>query len=163
MIWILVAHRSDARLFKSTGKRNSLSLIREFDYPDGRRQNREIDTDGKGSRYSSSAGRGNASHGNAPSSQMKHGLDPQLEAAEHIADIFAKELATILRDGRTHNEYNELIIVAEAGFLGKLRKFIDKETNKLISETVNRNLNGLSESELASQLEELVFSTRKVA
>src|SRR5689334_21505899 len=128
MIWILVAHRADARLFKSSGKRGDLRLAREFDYPDGRRQNREIDTDGSGKRFVSTGGRDKAT---------QHGLDPQMEAAEYLTDVFAKELALILRDGRTHNEYDEVILVAEAGFLGKIRKFLDKATSRMVSEARN--------------------------
>src|SRR4051812_36516714 len=135
MIWIMVAHRANALLLKSSGKRGDLSVIRQFDFPEGRRQNREIDTDAKGSRYSATAGRGNASQGSAPSHQMKHGLDPQVEASEHIADIFAKELATILDEGRTKNEFDEVILVAEPGFLGKIRRFLNKQTAQRITAT----------------------------
>lgn len=164
MIWILVAHRADARLFKSNGKLGDIQLIKEFDHPEGRRQNREIDTDAKGSRYSTTAMRGNSPRGNAPSMQhRKHGMDPVVEAVEHISDIFAKELATILRDGRTRNECQEVILVAEPAFLGKLRKFIDKDTGRMVSTTLNRNLSDLPVHEQVRHLDALVHSNRKVA
>lgn len=167
MIWILVAHRADARLFKSSGRLGDVRLVRELDFPDGRRQNREIDTDAKGSRYSTSAGRGNGSShgGGAPASQMKHGLDPRMEAVEHLSDIFAKELAVILREGRTHNEYDDLILVAEPGFLGKVRKFLDKDTARKVVSTIDRNFTGLPMPELVKHIDELAHEarSRKVA
>lgn len=164
MIWIMVAHRSDARLFKSSGRPGDMHMIREFDYPEGRRQNREIDTDAKGSRFSTSAGRGNSTaHGGGnPSKQMKHGLDPQMEAAEHLSDIFAKELAMILRVGRTKNEYDEIILVAEPGFLGKIRKFLDKETSRMVSATLNKNLTAFSLPQQVLQLKEFIRITRRL-
>jgi protein required for attachment to host cells len=163
IIWLLVAHRSDAKLFKSAGRHADVRLVREFDFPDGRRQNREIDTDAKGSRYSGAAGRGNSRSGTGPSSQMKHGLDPHVEAAEHLSDLFAKDLAIILRDGRTHEEFDELILVAEAGFLGKIRSFLDKETGRRVIRTLNRNLTGLPMPALVEHLNELVLNRRQVA
>lgn len=163
MIWILVAHRAHALLFQSSKKNRETQLLRKLEYPEGRRQNREIDTDAKGSRYSTTASRGNSTTGKGPNMQMKHGLDPHIEAVEHLSDIFAKELAIILRDGRTHNNFSEAILIAEPGFLGKIRKFLDKETSSMVSATVNRNLTSLSLTEIVHQLEEVIHSTRRVA
>lgn len=165
IIWVLVAHRSDAKIIKTTERHREYRMVRQFDYPEGRKQNREIDTDAKGSNYSSTAGRGNSTaHGaGAPSQQMKHGLDPQVEATEHLANVFAKELAEALREGRARNEYDELILVAEPGFLGKLRLHIDKETAKRVASTLNRNLSALPMHDLEPHLDELVRDSRKVA
>jgi protein required for attachment to host cells len=163
MIWILVAHRADARIIRSTGRRGSLHLVSQFEHPEGRKQNREIDTDAKGSRPSANSGQGHTTGGAGSSGHMRHGLDPHLEAVEHIADIFAKALALKLREGRTQHEFDEVILVAEPGFLGKIRRFLDKQTNAMVSATLNRNLTALPMHELTGPLDELVHDTRKVA
>lgn len=163
MIWILVAHRADARLLSSNGRRGGLQLVREFQHPEGRRENREINTAPAGSRHSATAGQGHTTGGAGSSSRMRHGLDKQVEAVEHVADVFAKELSIFLREGRTRNEFDELILVAEAGFLGKLRKYLDKETSAMVSASDNRNLTSLPMHELSGPLEHLVLETRRVA
>ena len=149
-----MAHRSAAKLFVVSG--DQIRTVKTFEFPDGRRQNREIDTDAKGSRYSSSAGR---SAPTAPfrSRQQKHGLDPQMEAAEHLADGFAHELCHYIYLGRTQNKFEELIVVAEPGFLGKIRRFLDKQSKLLLSRAISQNWADLPKKQLQNKLQELAF------
>jgi len=150
--WILLAHRSGARLYVASG--NEIRILREVDNPDGRRQNREIDTDAKGSRFSTVAGRSSPS-GTFHSRQQKHGLDPQMEAAEHLADGFAHQLCEWLNQGRARSEFDELVVVAEPGFLGKIKRFLDKETQARLIEAIPHNWTALPKKQLQDKLKEL--------
>ncbi len=143
---------------ESDSKVSALSLVKAIPFPDGRKQNHEIDADDQGSRFSSVAGRGNSStHGaGAPSHQQKHGLDRHEEATEHKANVFARELCHLLHDGRTHGQYDELILVAEPHFLGRLRSFMDKETSNHVLTSVNHNWIDLSDADLKERVREVV-------
>lgn len=140
--WILIANRAEAKVLEADWRIDHLEVVKDIPFPDGRKQNREIDADVYGTRFSSIAGRGNNSSvhgGGTPSRQQKHGLNRHEESTEHKANVFAKKLCNLLHDGRTHNEYDELILVAEPHFLGRIRSFLDKETANHVITSVNEN------------------------
>jgi protein required for attachment to host cells len=144
IFWMLVAHRTDARIFQSTGKDEKPQLLYTLRHPEGRKQNREIVSDAQGNYYG-------------------HSLDPHINAANHTADQFAKELALNLKEGRVKNNFDHLVIIAEPSFLGRLRGFLDKETCDKISMTINKNLTHLTEHELFPYLKDMLREIPKVA
>jgi protein required for attachment to host cells len=147
--WILLAHRSEAKILSQTG--TQIEFLKEFDHPDGRRRNREVNSDTHGRTFSSG------------SPQMRHALDPQDAAVEQIADVFARQLANAVKAGRTQAQYDDLIIVAEPKFLGKLRACLDAETQKSILTSVNQNWTQFTVKELQERIRALVLENRKVA
>ncbi|MEO5971210.1 MAG: host attachment protein [Bdellovibrionia bacterium] len=163
--WILLAHRSGAKLFSSIGYGKDLKQLQEFNFPEGRLRNHDIDTDDKGRRYSSVAGRANSGggHSPAPSHQQKGGLDRHEGAVSHIAEIFAQRLAGRLQKGRIDNEYERLILVADPRFLGLLRGCIDKETARRVVETSSHNYTDLPKNDLNEYLIKLVSGHQEAA
>ena len=134
--WILSANRSSASLFESDWLSKSIRRIRDIPHPQGRLQNQEIDTDKLG-RVFDSIGQG------------RHSTSPKQEPTEHIAQQFALELAEVLNKGRLTHAYDKLILVAEPKFLGILRAALNKNTESLVTQTVNKELVDIKEEDLA--------------
>ena len=138
--WILSANRSSASLFESDWPGKSMRRLQDIPHPQGRMQNKDIDTDKPG-RVFDSFGEG------------RHSTSPKQEPTEHIAQQFALELAEMLNKGRLTNAYDKLVLIAEPKFLGVLRAALDKNTELLITQTVNKNLVDIKEEGLAVYLE----------
>ena len=138
--WILTANRSGASLFESRGKGHALRRVQDIPHPRGRLQNQDIDADKPGRAFDS--------HGPG-----RHGMSTEHQPTEEVAMHFARILAELLNKGRTLHAYEKLILVAEPRFLGVLRSALDAHTAALVVQTVNKELQDVSEKELASYLE----------
>jgi protein required for attachment to host cells len=125
--WILVANRARARLFEFDDRDRSVSEIRDFLHPDGRlpagsrgenRPPRTMDRMGPG----------------------RHAIEPQTEPVNKHAQRFARELATLLEDGRVHNRFEHLVLIATPRFLGHLRQCLEPGLRGLVSREVRRDM-----------------------
>lgn len=138
--WVVVAHRGGARLFENKGPGKGLDLLREIDHPEGRLKNREIDTDKPGRSYES--------HGGA-----RHAYDKERESTTHVAEQFAKQISGILDEGRNRQAYGRLVLVAEPRFLGNLRSALSRETASMVSATIDKDLGGIDQRDMAKHLD----------
>ena len=138
--WILIANRSSASLFESDWPGKSMRRIQDIPHPQGRMQNKDIDTDKPG-RIFDSFGEG------------RHSTSPKQEPTEHIAQQFAQDLAELLNKGRLTQAYDKLVLMAEPKFLGILRAALDKNTASLVTQTVNKELLDVKEEDLAEYLQ----------
>jgi protein required for attachment to host cells len=141
--WILIADRAQARVFENNGPGTGLRLVREVPHPAGRLKNQDINADKPGRSFDS--------HG-----QGRHAMSKEHEPTEHVAQMFAKELSTLLEEARTHNRYHKLVLVAEPGFLGELRASLNTPTSALVSDSVRKDLSHIPERELPSHLGDAV-------
>ena len=137
--WILSANRSNANLFESNWPGKSMRRSQDIPHPQGKMQNQDIDTDKPG-RVFDSFGNG------------RHSTSPKQEPTEQIAQQFALELAELLNKGRLTNAYDKLVLIAEPKFLGLLRAALDKNTESLVTQTVNKELLDVTEEDLAQYL-----------
>ena len=137
--WILSANRSSASLFESDWPGKLMRRIQQIPHPQGRMQNKDIDTDKPG-RVFDSLGQG------------RHSTSPKQEPTEHIAQQFALDLAELLNKGRLAHSYDQLVLVAEPKFLGILRAALDKNTESLVIHTVNKELVDVKEEDLVEYL-----------
>lgn len=139
-LWIVVAHAVGARIFERARGGEELKLIAEFDHPEGRLKNEELTSDRPGRVFSMSG-------------VQKHPLDPEEEAKKHLLRKFLKSVARVLEDGRNHNLYSELALVAEPAVLGILRHEMDAQTRGRVRFTVHKDLGSLGEHEIEKSLE----------
>ena len=137
--WILSANRSNANLFESNWPGKSMRRLQDIPHPQGKMQNQDIDTDKPG-RVFDSFGNG------------RHSTSPKQEPTEHIAQQFALDLAEMLNKGRLTHAYDKLVLIAEPKFLGLLRDALDKNTESLVTQTVNKELLDVKEEDLAQYL-----------
>jgi protein required for attachment to host cells len=133
--WILVANRGGARLFANDGAHKEMTLLRDITHDAVHLTASDLNSD--------RAGRTFDSHGAG-----RHGMGKGDSATDHETERFAKELATVLKDGRLKAEYSRLALFAEPRFLGNLKSSLDDQTAKLVTETVTKDLAHVSDSDL---------------
>lgn len=101
--WVLVADAREARLFEQQRPGAALSLIRELEA-------------GPPSGFADRPGRVHERVG-----AVRHGMQPGMSESDHDAENFAREVASAIEAGRHQHEFQELVLVAAPGFLGRLR------------------------------------------
>jgi protein required for attachment to host cells len=127
--WIVAADASRAKVLQVTD-REQLVEVEDLVNPEGRMQNREIDSDA----------RGRFPGGNT--------WQPEVEAVEHQVGLFAKRVGERLESARQEGRYDQLVLVAPPKFLGALRKELHKEVEKLVAEELPKDLSWLNAREL---------------
>lgn len=142
--WILIAHRSGARLFENRGPGKGIELLQNFDNPAGKLKNRELETD-KSGRHA---------EGRSPN---RHGYGHDQEPTMHIAELFAKQLAGVLEQGRVDQRFDRLVLVAEPKFLGLLRDSMTDSTTNLVTKALDKDLGGIEARDLPRHLEHVVY------
>lgn len=143
--WILVAHRGGARLFENRGPGKGLELLQTLDHPAGKLKNKDIDTD--------QPGRSNDRYGPG-----RHAYTNEHPSTTHVAEQFAKQLSTLLDDGRSAHRYGRLVLVAEPKFLGNLRAALNPQTAALVTASVDKDLGGTEARELPRHLDSVVLT-----
>ena len=109
--WILVADAARARLFNTQHEQFAgMKHVTTWNHSEGRLHEGDIVTGSKGE----------VSDGDA-----LRQTSPQVSATEHEEDVFARELADKLRQGRVENECDTIVLVAPPQFLGKLKNSLD--------------------------------------
>jgi len=115
--WIVAADASRARIFEIADPERRLSLVEEFDHPEGRAGNRELNFDAQGRNPTQGGG-----------------------AGEHENDVFSKTLSRYLDKARTQHRYDKLYLIAPPEFLGLMRENLSKEVRRITAEEINKDL-----------------------
>lgn len=61
-------------------------------------------------------------------------------AVEHAVESFSRRVGEYLEKARTQHRYDRLYLVAPPKFLGRLRKQLGKEVEKLVCEEIDKDL-----------------------
>ncbi|WP_413288083.1 host attachment protein [Bdellovibrio sp. HCB337] len=142
--WVAVVNRCEARLFelddhrkKNAGGRlnNKLKLVKKLENPRGRLRNGEIDADRPGFSKSSFSYSGTR-------------LAKSQEPTERVAEMFAKSISEELERAIVDHQYDDLILVVEPHFLGKVRAELSKKTSGAISTTLHKDLVNVPDHQL---------------
>lgn len=141
--WILVANASEAKVYANKGIGKGLEVIARLSHPDSRKKTSDLVSDRPG--HMAGAGNGHGSH--VPATNPK----------QHEHDVFARELAQQLDQGRTANHYQRLIVVAEAHFRGLLNGVMNSQVSGLVSDTIDKDYTKLNDKELAGRLEKVIY------
>lgn len=139
-----MAHRSGARVLESHGPTSALKVIQELDHPEGRLKAQEINTDRPGQSHQSSL-------------HSPHPQASEQTATDRVADEFARELAGMLDEGRVHNRFSRLVLVAGPRFLGKLRDALPHATESLVVASVDKNVADAEPQAVRTLLEDVVL------
>ncbi len=134
--WVLVAHRTGARLFEHKGQ--ELSVLKSIDHPAGRIQDHDLET-GPQRNFDSHA-------------QGRHAADRGDSRHERAAVHFAHELAKLLEEGRLTAGVKRIVLVAEPHFLGLLRAELGGEVAALLTTSVPKDLHAVSASDVLRHL-----------
>jgi protein required for attachment to host cells len=141
--WILIAHRSGARLFENRGPGKGLNLLEQLEHPAGRLKNHEIDSDKPGRRFT-------------PRGEARQGMGHDQEPVAHVTERFAKQLSVLLDQGRCLQRYNQLVLVAEPRFLGNLRAALTPRTAAMVTNSLGKDLGPIETRELPSYLGDVI-------
>lgn len=128
LTWVVVAHRAGCRLFETLGPGKPLELIEEIDHPQGRFQNRDVETDKQARNYTH---------------ETTH---------DHIAKVFAASIVKKLEDARNAHTFDALVLVAEPRFLGMLRDQLSSPLEKMVRGSVHKDLYLVPPAEIVEHL-----------
>lgn len=137
--WILVANASEAYLYtaqraKLLDNQVSLSLINHLTHPESKEKGLDLVADKLG----------RSGHGTfVESSEPKH----------QQADLFARELVTVLEKGRIKKHFNDLILIASSKFRGLLYKHINDHLNQMVSVDIDKDYTKDNPSKLIAHMQ----------
>lgn len=144
--WVVVAHQAGARFMEHrSGFGRNLTFVSETRNPDGRKRSGEIDTDRAGETFT-------AARGVSGRRAMHH----EQTAHERVADNFARELAGEIDRARTEHRFDNLILVAEPHFLGRLRHALPKTSLHTVKASVTKDLAAVSWNEVADHISDVL-------
>lgn len=134
--WILVASASEAYLYSSEDVyAGALQLVEKLKHPESREKGLELTSDRPG-HYQTD-------HGARSAYEKSH---PKEEATE----VFAIQLARLLKDGNYNHDYEQLIVIMAPHFYGLLNKHMDFKVDKFIH--IPKDYTKYTERELVTRL-----------
>jgi len=138
--WILVADSSLARIFVADTP-STLQEIEVFAHTEGRLHEQDMTSDlpGKDAGVIGAGG---------------HAYQDQIGPKEQEAINFAKSIAKHLDEARNSNKFKKLMIIADPAFLGKLRKQLSEQTQKVVSFELDKNITAHSADDIRKHLPE---------
>ena len=143
--WVAVVNRCEARLFEINEKtptingrnHNKLKLGKKIENPRGRLKNGEINADRPGFSRSSFIFSGTR-------------LTKSQEPTDRVAEMFAKSVSEELEKSHNEHLFENLILVIEPHFLGKVRAALSKKMFNTIRDTLHKDLAHVADHDLAS-------------
>lgn len=145
--WYLIADAGRARIFLRDADAN-ISLVQQFDHPEGRAHPGDLTTDLGRTRQTGSA-------------SYAAERDERNARKEEENARFAKELADALLKGALSNAYEELVIASPPQFLGLIRPRLHSAVEGKLVSTLTKSLTELSEYELSKRGD--IFEIHNVA
>jgi protein required for attachment to host cells len=123
--WIVTADSAHARILQAADRDQHLVEVENLVNPEGRMHDRELATDAEPRQ-----------HGPGGTQSAPDTTGP----VEHSVDLFSKRIGDYLEKARTDHRYDRLVVVAPPKFLGRLRKNLGKEVEKLVSDEIDKDL-----------------------
>lgn len=110
--WIVIANRSEAKIFLRENKNQSLHCMTTLVDKKGRRHESAFQTDKPGMGFAPGRSR-----------VGPHALDSSFHHLEAEAEKFARVIVRALRSGQDRGQFQRLTIFAEPRFMGHLKAF----------------------------------------
>lgn len=143
-IWVVVADEAIARILERNADSGELEPVEELTEPAAHAKGQDLRRDAVGRRAATGSGR-LATPGNATASA---GVDERHLEADGFARRVAAHLEAALHAGR----YDELRLVAAPRFLGLLRKQLHSEVSKRVSESLDKDLVHMVNSDITARV-----------
>lgn len=135
--WVALADAACAKIYSWHHDKKVLQLVAQLDHPEGKELPQEY--------VNYEAGHYQA--GDARGSYSPH---TDLKTSEN--DHFAQHIIKALDEGRVHNKFDDLIIVAEPHFHGLLDKHLHHPLKEKVSQHIMKDYMYIEEKELAAKL-----------
>ncbi len=137
-IWVIVLDSNSCKILNYLKKDKKFESIKQLNHPENKLPDRELTSD---------------KPGHYKSSHSTHGAYAQPSDPKEIKiDKFAREVANNLEEGRNHQSYQKLIIIAAPHMNGLLQKHINKHVKKLIYHNIEKDLMHQTDQELLSTI-----------
>jgi len=138
-IWVLVADKSQAKLYSGRGPMSELELKQSWAHAASRSHEQELTSDLPGRAFDSTGAN-------------RHAMSQPVDPKDHEAELFAHELISEMEKGRVEKHFSRLYLMAAPEFLGLLRKQCGSALQKTIAGEVDKNLTQESEERVRSFL-----------
>lgn len=142
--WVVIANASRARVYVGDGKTAKLELVRQFAHAQSRAKGTELLSDRPGH---AASGRG----------ARRTALEPDTQVKRHEQERFAHELALALDTAHTKKQFDRLVLIASAAFLGMLKSALPKGVARVLTHTEGRDLTNVPEAELGERVRNLML------
>jgi len=147
--WVVVAGRSEAKIFELTKKGPKLNLLKTIEKPEGKMRNEDLDSDRPGvtkNRYKGST--------NTAS------LTKSMNTKDHNAEVFGKYIVDELDKARKDHQCDKVIFVVESSFKGILTKNLNHNGMKnMVFDIVNKNYINMKEDEISERLKDVFWAS----
>ena len=142
MKWIMLANSNDCRIYGYDRHIEDLSLVEEIKHPENKFKNHDLDCDRPGHYKTSTGGRG--------------AYVPEKTSHDAAVEHFVRQMASRLNAGRTHHEYESLVLLVPPMIEGMLLKHLKKQIGESICQIIQKNMMHLNEHELKQYLGRVV-------
>ncbi len=140
MIWVVNTNTNACHIYHYQKSPAQLTLLKEINHPENRLKKSDFLTSDKPGHYQSDTSNAGGS--------FAQRTDPK----EIAIDDFAREIARELNHGRATNAYENLIIITEPHMNGLLFQHLDKHVKNLVINTIQKDLQHLTDKELLAFL-----------
>ncbi|MDH5435144.1 MAG: host attachment protein [Gammaproteobacteria bacterium] len=125
--WVLVADSSRARIFEAESSKGPLKELTDLIFPESRLHAQQLTSDLPGRTFDS----------NGPG---RHDLEERTDVKESEAINFARSINAHLEKSRLNGAFRKLVVAATPSFLGILRKTLNSNTSKMVTQEIDKNL-----------------------
>ncbi len=147
--WVVVAHRAGAQFFQKDG--DEFTKIHEIPFPEGRGKERDLVSDRPGRAFDSYTKASGGHLTGAP----RHAMTSRETPSEHATLAFSEIIAEWLETARKENKFNELMLVAEPRFMGRLEGKLSSSALRVLVDKKEKDYSWLDERDIEKRLKEL--------
>ncbi|MGD0960746.1 MAG: host attachment protein [Methylomonas sp.] len=125
--WIVVADSSRARFFLMENRNEPLTELDGMAHIEGRLREGDVISDRQGGLA--------GGHG-----EGGHPFEAPTDLKQHEMELFAKQIADKLEQGRVNHSYRKLILAAPPAMLGALRQSLNAQVLAMVGSSIDKNL-----------------------
>jgi protein required for attachment to host cells len=152
-IRIVVANQTEARFLDTFGRRQALVPAGVLTNPAGRMHDQDLDADRPG-RVFNGGNRAGRRRGASP----RHATDGERSTRQHTVEVFARRIGAELEKARTAHRFDRVVLVAEPGFLGRLRRALPATVRCQVAASVAHDLVGQSGRDVRDYLPSNIYT-----
>ncbi|EMO12738.1 host cell attachment protein [Leptospira santarosai str. CBC523] len=139
--WVVVANRSEAKIFEYKGTRKGLELLESMKNPKGRMKNRDLILN---------------SSRRVKAQRVAFDTESVQEPKRKVAESFASQISDVIAQGRKSNRFLSLVLISEPRFLGMLLDKMDRKSQSMIFHKMGKDITATNNREILSHLREIL-------
>ncbi|EKD54855.1 MAG: hypothetical protein ACD_60C00038G0017 [uncultured bacterium] len=134
MLWVVTTNSNTCRIYQFDKHPAKITLVKEINHPENKLKRADLVSDRPGRYKTDVAGQG--------------AYVPHTDPKEVEINYFSKEIADALNHGRTTQQYKKLIMIAPPHMIGSVLQHLDKHTQDLIVNDIQKDVMHLAQHEL---------------